>query len=94
MGLAFDIGPTGNGALRFRRANIASQWGVRWAMPFEWLKQLGRTLAATAPPTGDRPSFDITKHAIGFCPGCKRLRGVASPRCHSCGSLAMVTADA
>ena len=62
-------------------------------MVFKWLKELRRALAATDPPK-NRPSLDIARFSIGFCPGCKRLRGAASPRCLSCGSLAMVTADA
>jgi hypothetical protein len=36
----------------------------------------------------------ITKFGIGFCPGCKRLRGAASVRCVYCGSAASVLEDA
>jgi hypothetical protein len=37
---------------------------------------------------------DIRKFGIGFCPGCRRLRGAASPSCRDCGSTAPVIEDA
>jgi hypothetical protein len=52
-----------------------------------WLKALSDK---EVPP---RTRLDVTKFGIGFCPGCKRLRGVASASCLHCGSLAAVTED-
>ena len=53
-----------------------------------WLKALSDKEMAP------RARLDVTKFGIGFCPGCKRLRGVASASCQHCGSLAAVTEDA
>jgi hypothetical protein len=36
---------------------------------------------------------DIARFGIGFCPGCKRLRGAASLRCDYCGSTRPVAPD-
>jgi hypothetical protein len=58
-----------------------------------WIDNLRRRLAAPAHQAG-RSRLDITKFGIGFCPGCKRLRGVASARCTYCGSIAAVVEDA
>jgi hypothetical protein len=61
-------------------------------MLLQWI----RTLANR--PAGQwqarRARLDVTKFGIGFCPGCKRLRGVASAACLHCGSLAAVTEEA
>ena len=37
---------------------------------------------------------DIGRLGIGFCPGCKRLRGAPSLRCDYCGSTRPVVPDA
>jgi hypothetical protein len=49
-----------------------------------------------APPEGGatRVARDIARFGIGFCPGCKRLRGAPSPRCDYCGSTRPVVPDA
>jgi hypothetical protein len=49
-----------------------------------------------APPAGAtvRGTRDINRFAIGFCPGCKRLRGAASLTCNYCGSTRPVEPDA
>ena len=36
---------------------------------------------------------DINRFGIGFCPGCKRLRGAASRACEYCGSTQSVVPD-
>lgn len=41
-----------------------------------------------------RVARDINRFSIGFCPGCKRLRGVASLTCGHCGSTRPVVPDA
>jgi hypothetical protein len=41
-----------------------------------------------------RIARDISGFGIGFCPGCKRLRGAASLRCDYCGSIRPVLPDA
>ncbi|MGZ5910355.1 MAG: hypothetical protein ACXWLB_10815 [Reyranella sp.] len=59
----------------------------------KWLNALERLF--TAPPvTEQRPRLDIAKFALGVCPGCRGLRGVASLRCSHCGSAKPVTEDA
>jgi hypothetical protein len=57
---------------------------MRVAMLVNWLMQ-------SAPAA--RPPRDIARFGIGFCPGCRRLRGVASVCCAYCGSLADVKAE-
>jgi len=49
-----------------------------------------------APPQGTalRAVRDIGRFGIGFCPGCKRLRGAPSLRCDHCGSTRPVIPDA
>lgn len=49
-----------------------------------------------APPEGAtaRVARDIAGFGIGFCPGCKRLRGAPSLRCGYCGSTRPVLPDA
>ena len=49
-----------------------------------------------AAPAGARARVarDIAGFGIGFCPGCKRLRGAASRRCETCGSTRPVEPDA
>jgi hypothetical protein len=37
---------------------------------------------------------DIGRFGIGFCPGCKRLRGAPGLRCDYCGSTRPVIPDA
>jgi len=57
----------------------------------DWLRSFaGRTTA----PLASRTRLDVGKFGIGFCPGCRRLRGVTSPSCRYCGSRAAVTEDA
>jgi hypothetical protein len=62
-------------------------------MAFKWLDAL-RPMFSDAASGNDRPLRQIMKFGIGVCPGCRRLRGVASPRCQACGSAAAVTEDA
>ena len=49
-----------------------------------------------APPAGAaaRAVRDVARFGIGFCPGCKRLRGAASLACDYCGSTRPVEPDA
>jgi len=58
-------------------------------MRFKWLDDL-----FAAPDKPKVPPMQINRFGIGFCPGCKRLRGVVSLRCADCGSTAPVTEDA
>ena len=60
---------------------------------FTWLNAIRGAFAAPEKPS-ERALRDFSKFGIGFCPGCKRLRGVASSRCGDCGSAAPVTEDA
>jgi hypothetical protein len=62
-------------------------------MRFKWWNALERLFAAP-PATPDRARLSITKFALGVCPGCRGLRGVASVRCRHCGSAKPVTEDA
>jgi len=41
----------------------------------------------------ERP-MRIASFTIGVCPGCRRLRAVASVRCETCGSTRAVPEDA
>ncbi len=41
-----------------------------------------------------RVARDIDRFSIGFCPGCKRLRGAASLACDYCGTTRPVVPDA
>ena len=59
----------------------------------KWLNALERLFAApSAMP--QRTRLNIAKFALGVCPGCRGLRGVASLRCSHCGSAKPVTEDA
>jgi len=60
-------------------------------MLLDWLRQLRK--GPMAPPT-PRVRLEVARFGIGFCPGCRRLRGVTSPSCQHCGSRAAVTEDA
>ena len=62
-------------------------------MRFKWLNALEHWFAAPAEPH-DRARRDISKFALGVCPRCRGLRGVASGRCAHCDSAAPVTEDA
>ncbi len=62
-------------------------------MRFKWLNALEQLFAA-GPATPDRARLSISKFALGVCPGCRGLRGVASLRCSHCGSAKPVTEDA
>jgi hypothetical protein len=62
-------------------------------MRCKWLNAL-KQLFAAPPGTPDRARLSITKFALGVCPGCRGLRGVASLRCSHCGSAQSVTEDA
>jgi hypothetical protein len=42
------------------------------------------------PAAASLPRVNVAKFAIGFCPGCRRLRSVASPHCVYCCSRAPV----
>jgi len=41
----------------------------------------------------ERP-MRVSPFTFGVCPGCRRLRAVASPRCETCGSTRAVPEDA
>jgi hypothetical protein len=62
-------------------------------MPAKWLAVV-RSLFAPPPGATTRAVRNIARFGIGFCPGCKRLRGAASPRCDYCGSARPVVPDA
>jgi hypothetical protein len=62
-------------------------------MRFRWLNAL-QGLFAVPPATPARARLNITKFALGVCPGCRGLRGVASLRCSHCGSTKPVIEDA
>jgi hypothetical protein len=53
-----------------------------------------RSLFAVPEGAAVRSVRDIARFGIGFCPGCKRLRGAASLRCDYCGSTRPVVPDA
>jgi hypothetical protein len=53
-----------------------------------------RWLFAAPDETREQMPRDVARFGIGFCPGCKRLRGAASLRCEYCGNAAAVTPDA
>ena len=59
-------------------------------------KSLAVVRSLFAAPEGAvvRKARDIARFGIGFCPGCKRLRGAASLRCDYCGSTGPVVPDA
>jgi hypothetical protein len=59
-------------------------------MRFKWLQNLFE--APTSGVATDR-LLKISRYGIGFCPGCKRLRSVASLRCADCSSEAPVVED-
>jgi len=63
------------------------------AMKLRWPAFL-RSLFAAPDGATRRVARDISRFSIGFCPGCKRLRGVASRRCDYCGSSRPVVPDA
>ncbi len=58
------------------------------------LRSFLRSLFATPPGATLRVTRDVARFGIGFCPGCKRLRGAASLRCDYCGSTCAVVPDA
>ena len=62
-------------------------------MRFGWLSALGHSLSILTRPT-QSARRQIADFGIGFCPGCRRLRGVASLQCRDCSSQAPVTEDA
>jgi hypothetical protein len=62
-------------------------------MKSRW-RSLLRSLFDTPDGATVRVARDISRFSIGFCPGCKRLRGVASLRCDYCGSSRPVLPDA
>lgn len=62
-------------------------------MPSKWLAVV-RSLFTAPGGAAVRPVYDPARFGIGFCPGCKRLRGAASPRCEYCGSTRTVVPDA
>jgi hypothetical protein len=53
-----------------------------------------RSLFAAPAGTSRRVPRDPARFGIGFCPGCKRLRGATSRRCDYCGSGRPVEPDA
>jgi len=59
----------------------------------KWLA-LARSLFAAPDGATVRAVRDIGRLGIGFCPGCKRLRGAPSLRCDYCGSTRPVVPDA
>jgi len=62
-------------------------------MPPKWLAVV-RSLFAPPPGVTTRAVHDIARFGIGFCPGCKRLRGTPSLSCDYCGSTRPVVPDA
>jgi hypothetical protein len=62
-------------------------------MPVKW-RDVVRSLFTAPDGATTRSARDIDRFSIGFCPGCKRLRGVASLRCDYCGSTRPVAPDA
>ena len=62
-------------------------------MRFRWFNALQSLFAAPA-ATQERAQLNLTKFALGVCPGCRGLRGVASLRCSHCGSTKPVIEDA
>jgi hypothetical protein len=62
-------------------------------MDSRWRSFLTRLFAA---PDGASVAVtrDPARFGIGFCPGCKRLRGAASLACDYCGSTRPVEPDA
>ena len=62
-------------------------------MPVKW-RDVVRSLFAAPERATTRSVRDIVRFGIGFCPGCKRLRGAASLRCDYCGSTRPVIPDA
>jgi hypothetical protein len=80
---------------------VLLQCGVSLALPrivgsvmrFNWVNALTHWFAAPTEPQG-RARLNISKFALGVCPRCRGLRGVASLRCSHCGSPAPVTEDA
>jgi hypothetical protein len=76
-----------------RSAIVSSIWTVSdRAMLSKWNAIL-RSLFAPPQGTALRAVRDIGRFGIGFCPGCKRLRGAPSPRCEHCGSTRPVVPD-
>ena len=63
------------------------------AISFSWLAHWLTGLFAAPEGLKTRP-LQVSRFGIGFCPGCKRLRGVASLRCADCGSANPVIEDA
>jgi len=60
-----------------------------------WRRFLQQLFAAPEGGAGAvRVARDIDRFGIGFCPGCKRLRGAASLACDYCGSTRPVVPDA
>jgi hypothetical protein len=57
------------------------------------LMEVLRALFA-APDSTVRTVCDVSRFGIGFCPGCKRLRGAASLVCTYCGNTRTVVPDA
>ena len=53
-----------------------------------------RSLFAVPDGATARVPCDVARFGIGFCPGCKRLRGAASLACDYCGSTHPVEPDA
>ena len=62
-------------------------------MPAKWLAVV-RSLFAAPEGTPARSMQDLARFGIGFCPGCKRLRGATSLRCDYCASTRPVAPDA
>jgi len=64
-----------------------------FAMSLSWFAQYLTGLFAAPEGLKNRP-LQVSRFGIGFCPGCKRLRGASSLCCADCGSSAPVTEDA
>ena len=62
-------------------------------MPVKW-RDVARSLFTAPEGATTRTVRDIARFGIGFCPGCKRLRGAASLRCDYCRSTRPVVPDA
>jgi hypothetical protein len=57
---------------------------MRLAVLLDWLIETAPTKV---------PRVNVAKYGIGFCPGCHRLRSVASVGCIYCGDIRAVRTE-
>ena len=81
---------------RFREPRLAdAQHAVATDLGFRsWPALVHHVAAIRGDREQRRARLNIAKFALGVCPGCRGLRGVASLRCSHCGSAKPVTEDA